>query len=296
MRSSALWRGDLFEASAREWFVTMNEAKPSRAFTSIVQGWASPLRDWRLSSNLSQAEAAMVWSVGRRHLSRMENGLWPYPAEMLSGGEFQGEWFKEIPLLQIDLVDDRQLVFACHPSLVAGTLADLSSGGSAFAAVVDLDDVLIVRRSKIALVTELKGTGLCAATCDEDHGLEGTSSLRLLSPSDWSLDDRADSIRPPGSVCATATIDGSPVSLGEAVDRFVKGEAPLTLEDPEHGAVCVPTSGVDALMLRLDLVHPGFRDDEIAGSGLAPLSLGRPDRSADVISIRDGLGSRRTRR
>lgn len=266
------------------------------AFASITRGSGTALRDWRIASGLSQAEASMVVGVGRRHLSRMENGLWPYPAEILSGGDFSSEWFREIPLVQIDLIDDRQLLFACDGSLLPSVIADLSSGGSGFAAVVDLDDVLIVRRSKIALVTELKGTGLCAATCDDDLGLEGTSTLRLLSPSDWCLDDRAGVTREPGSVSPVATIAGSAVAVGAGLAAFVKGEAPLTLDDPEHGVVCVPVSGVDALMVRLDLVHPGFREDERMGAGLAPVSLGRPDRSADVIPIRDGLGPRRERR
>lgn len=267
------------------------------AFRSVALGCSSPLRDWRIASGLSQAEAAMVFGVGRRHLSRMENGLWPYPQSMLSGGgDYKSEWFQEVPLVQIDLVDDRQLVVACDRGCVAAVIADLSSGAQGFAAVVDLDDVLIVRRSKIALVTELKGTGLCVATCDDDKGLEGTSTLRLLSPSDWCVDDRAGVTREPGSVCVTASIDGRCVPIGSAIAAFVDGLSPLTLDDPEHGVVSVPVQGVDALMVRLDLAHPGFREDERVGGGFGPISLGRSDHSADVISIKDGRGPRRDRR
>lgn len=238
----------------------------------------------------------MLAGIGRRHLSRIEHGLWPSPSKGIFGDgreDAAGEWSREIPLLQITLNGDGgELVVAVPPDRVTAVMDDLTCGKKGFAVIVDLENVVFVRRSRIAVVSEIIGSGICAANCDDDDGISHMATVRILSPREWSLGDPEDAPCGPGASRIIACQGDRQVPFGAMLSEFSSGRGALSLYDLERGHVSIPVDGIDAAMIRIDVVHAGFAADERGGAGLSDLDLGRPRQSADVIVLRDARGLR----
>ena len=266
------------------------------AFGRICSGEPAPARAQRIGHGLSQAEAAMLARVGRRHMSRIEHGLWPSPATGIFGDDSRQvdeEWAREIPLLQITLNGDAgEVVVAVPPGQVAAVMEDLTSGRKGFAVIVDLENVVFVRRSRVAVVSEIVGSGICAANCDDDDGISHMATIRILAPREWSLGDPEDYPCPPGASRIIACNGDREVPFGSMLSEFAAGRGAISLYDLDSGHVSISADGIDVVMIRLDVVHPGFADDERGSVGIADLEVGRPRHSADVIVLRDARGLR----
>lgn len=229
-------------------------------------------------------------------MSRIEHGLWPAPASGIFGGDsgrMEEEWAREIPLLQVTLNGDAgEVVVAVPPGHVASAMEDLTSGRKGFAVIVDLENVVFIRRSRIAVVSEVVGSGICAANCDDDDGISHMATIRVLSPREWSPGDPEDWPCRPGAARIIACNGDREVPFGAMLSEFAAGRGPLSLYDLDSGHVSIPADGIDALMIRLDVAHAGFAEDERAAVGIADLEIGRPRHSADVIVLRDARGLR----